>query len=468
MTATAISPPPRVEDSFSSPARSVRSPLRTDLRLSVADGVSFSLMVGLGETYLPAFVLFLGLGEVVSGLIATVPVFIGSLLQLASPGMVARLRSYRRWVVLCASVQALSFVPLVAAAVAGTMPNWAVIAIASIYWAAGLAAGPAWNSWMGTMVPARIQTQFFTVRTRWTQVAALVGFVGGGIVLHQSDFGISKATAFALLFLSAGTFRAISVLLIRGQSESIIPANEGMRPFCLTGFLRSLKQRDVRGRALLYLLAIQFTSQFASPYFTPFMLKELELSYSRYAILIAASFIAKALVLPALGKYARGYGVRNLLWFGGVGIVFMPGLWLLTDEFNYLLLFQALSGVFWAAYDLAALLLIFEIISPKDRTWMLTAYNVAASASMAFAAVLGALTLRAVGGGRFGYEVVFLISTVARAGTLFLLHGVAPRSRLVLPIAFRTLAVRPGFGAFGLPLISAGIRSWRKRITRAK
>ena len=39
--------------------RTGRSTLRRDLCSSTGDGVTFSLMVGLGETYLPAFVLAL-------------------------------------------------------------------------------------------------------------------------------------------------------------------------------------------------------------------------------------------------------------------------------------------------------------------------------------------------------------------------------------------------------------------------
>ena len=36
-------------------------------RASVADGASFSVMVGVGETYLPAFALALGMGEITAG-----------------------------------------------------------------------------------------------------------------------------------------------------------------------------------------------------------------------------------------------------------------------------------------------------------------------------------------------------------------------------------------------------------------
>jgi hypothetical protein len=74
-----------------------------DLHAITADGAFFSAMVGLGETYVPAFALAVGLGEVVAGLIATLPMLAGAVFQLVTPWAVRHLRSYRRWIVLCAS-----------------------------------------------------------------------------------------------------------------------------------------------------------------------------------------------------------------------------------------------------------------------------------------------------------------------------------------------------------------------------
>src|SRR5262245_65440759 len=85
---------------------------RRDLSAITADGVSFSVMVGLGETYIPAFVLASGLGEVAAGLIATLPPLAGAVFQLVTPFAVRQLGSYRRWVVACAALQGLALTPL--------------------------------------------------------------------------------------------------------------------------------------------------------------------------------------------------------------------------------------------------------------------------------------------------------------------------------------------------------------------
>jgi hypothetical protein len=73
------------------------SRLRRDLRRIFAEGVAWSVMVGIGETYFPAFALALGMGEVGAGLIASIPLLAGGLLQLVTPHGVTRLGSRRRW-----------------------------------------------------------------------------------------------------------------------------------------------------------------------------------------------------------------------------------------------------------------------------------------------------------------------------------------------------------------------------------
>ena len=52
--------------------------LRDNLRYGAIDGTLYSLMVGIGESYLQLFVLAATLGVVASGLVATVPLLLGA------------------------------------------------------------------------------------------------------------------------------------------------------------------------------------------------------------------------------------------------------------------------------------------------------------------------------------------------------------------------------------------------------
>src|SRR5687767_11428936 len=179
--------------------------LRRDLALIRADGVFFSLMVGLGETYLAAFALALGNSDVAAGLLSALPMLAGGILQLIAPSAMHRASSYRSWVKMWAALQAASFLPLVVAAWLGAAPVALLFACAFIYWGSGLATAPAWNAWMAQIVPARIRSRYFGSRQSAAQLGVLAGLVAGGLMLHHSG---RDTRAFAILFAAAFLCRA--------------------------------------------------------------------------------------------------------------------------------------------------------------------------------------------------------------------------------------------------------------------
>ena len=395
------------------------SALRKDLRAISADGTAASVMVGVGETYLPAFVLALSASDLASGLISSVPLVIGALVQLAAPRIIRRLGSYRRWVVLCAVVQALAFVPLVCAALLGAMPVLLVFAVVSVYWAAGMAGGATWNTWVGTLVPERIRPRYFARRTRWCQAGMLIGFVGGGVALQLGTHAGYCLVTFSLLFLAATLSRLASSLLLTCQSEPQPPGPELMLPD-LRRLMRALLQDDT-GRLFLYLLGAQAAVQIAGPYFNPYMLDCLKLPYFQYVALICAAYCAKILCLPAFGKLAGRWGAERLLWCGGIAIIPTSALWLVSSSFGYLLAIQVFSGVAWAAYELAMFLLAFEAIPDQRRMAVMTAFNLANATAIFVGSILGGGLLILWGVTRQAYLALFLISSIARVFAILLL-----------------------------------------------
>jgi MFS family permease len=416
--------------------------LRADLRAILGEGAAHSVMVGTGESYLPAFVLAMGMGQVAAGLVATIPLLAGAVLQLISPAAVRFFGSHRRWVVICASIQAASFLPLAAGALVGRLPLAAAFAMAAVYWAAGLGTSPAWSTWVGTLVPAQIRASYFSRRTRVNQIATLAGFVAGGLSLQWGAANDRLLAVFAVLFLAASMCRLVSTSLLARQSEPE-PLPDGQRHVPLGEFVRRFRGAG-DGRLLVYLLSVQAAAQIAGPYFTPYMLRSLEFSYLSYVALISLSFVGKAVALPALGRLAVRFGTRKLLWLGGVGIVPISGLWLISNSFPFLMLVQVLAGAAWAAYELAMFLLFIEAIRPEERTSMLTNFNFAHSLATVGGSLVGGALLLGFGKQPETYLLIFALSAVARGATLVMLSRVpgAPREDL-LPAARDNITLRP-------------------------
>jgi hypothetical protein len=62
----------------------------------------------------------------------------------------------------------------------------------------------------------------------------------------------------------------------------------------------------------------------ASPFFTPYLLRRLDFSYSAYMTLVGASFAAKGVALTFLGGICRRFGVLRVLRASAFGVVLIP------------------------------------------------------------------------------------------------------------------------------------------------
>ncbi|MCA8923586.1 MAG: MFS transporter, partial [Planctomycetes bacterium] len=432
----------------SAPSTPAESRVRKDLNASVADGVGASVMIGLGESYVSAFALAVGTGEVVAGLLSTVPLLAGAVLQLIGPRAVARVGSLRRWVMACAALQALAFAPLVGMAVSGWASTPLLFVVMTLYWAGGFAAGTAWNAWMDVLVPGRLRPTFFALRSRTCHVATLAALIVAGGVLQLGDQLDAPTLGFAALFAGSGLARLASVWFLGRQREVAAPARSGA----------PLRQtlRGPAGGLLAYMLALQFAVWLAVPYFTPFMLDHLHLSYAEFTSIAATSFFARIVALPLIGRLVRRAGARRLLLLAVAGIVPQAGLWALSGWLPYLLFLQLVGGVVWAAYELTTFLLVFQTIPHAQRVTLLTWYNLASAAAIMAGSLLGGGLLALLGTDASAYLIVFLASTGLRLVTapILLLFKLEPVRELV-PLPSRTLSIRPGTGALVRPVVAA-------------
>lgn len=458
MSLTATSGDTRVSSlSMPSTEREQRYPhLRRNLALSTGEAGAYGAMVGMGETYFPAFALALGMGEVTAGIVASAPMMVGGILQLISPRAIARVGSYKNWIIISAALQGLSLIPLVIAAWLGSLSPAALLVIASLYWAGGLAAGPAWNTWIGHLVPVGVRSRFFANRTRVSQLLTLSGFLVGGGLLHLAGLGSEHwiLAAFAAIFGIACVCRFISVMLLAIHQESRV-ARE---------LVKHLEEARVAGsaanprgmRLITYLVVVQGMVQISGPYFTPYMLKQLHFDYASYVALVATAFIAKAVSLQLWGNVASRRGPRFLLWLGGISIVPLASLWTISQTFAWVMCVQILSGTFWAAYELGFFLMFFESMPVAQRARMLTIYNLANTCAWCAGSIVGGAVLATLGPSMTSYWTIFAMSSSGRLMALLLLLRVDPVPLPTRPfqLAWRVFGVRPSAGTMSTPVLA--------------
>ncbi|MAJ46674.1 MAG: hypothetical protein CBC35_05100, partial [Planctomycetes bacterium TMED75] len=93
----------------------------------------------------------------------------------------------------------------------------------------------------------------------------------------------------------------------------------------------------------------------------------------------------------------------------------------------------------WACWETATFLLIFDTIPAERRTTALTVYQFARSSAFLVGSFLGAMILEGFGVGSTGYLALFVISSLMRAMTLFMLAVLEPTGLRLRQRAGRTV-----------------------------
>jgi MFS family permease len=426
------------------------------MRCSVIDGLAFSVMVGVAQEYLAAFIFEISRDARAAGLITTIPVFLGSLLQLVSPWAVSKLGSNRRWVVWCAATQGFMMFPLAVAAFMGDAPLWLIFLLATIYHGTSLATGAAWTAWIAQIVPPAIRSHWFGKRNRWLQLATLSGVLVGGAVRRVAESmgltlsgnaeqagSIGRAiveglpmwardaltsvdmamAAFALLFIIGGLGRAVSAWFLWRQTERL-PLTDLPKAVSLRTIMETFGGNQT-GRTLLYMCALGVAMQVAQPFFNPYALGVLNVGAGGYTLLIAAPYLGRMLVLPAFGRLIREQGLRRVMRFAGLIVVPLPLMWMCSGDPVWTLVVLALAqlvlGAAMGSYELSSFLMLYESIPESRRVNAITTFYVGswlagATGSLIGSTVIVALTesrgLLLATWGAFGLSVLLRAATI--------------------------------------------------------
>lgn len=252
--------------------QSVRS-TEQSLKLSNLDAFLYSLMVGAGESYLPAYSLSIGMGEAFAGILASLPLVSGAVLQLMTPRLLHKVHSHKYWVVLSTALQAMAFLPLIYFSLTRAPNFWMMFLILTLYWGAGFSAGAAWNFWMGQLVPENRSSKYFSVRNRIQQIGILVGIVGGGVALHNKVSIGPFTSVFSMLFVFAFVCRLTSTLVLSKkmyQSEWVMKDQVHRLRDSWKVFWRGQHKK----KFFAYLVPFQIAVYVSSPFVTPYMLAQ--------------------------------------------------------------------------------------------------------------------------------------------------------------------------------------------------
>ncbi len=374
-------------------------------------------MVGLSETYFAAFYIAVGMSEFGVGLLATLPYLFGSALQLLAPWGVKRIGSYRVWTICTAATQGLSLLLLSLLTFLGQINFFTLLVVASLYWASGLATGPAWNTWIEFVVPKKIRARYFSVRMRICQLCLLTAIATSGLLLKSSSSSDQHLFVFVCMFSIAGFLRLLSSTALSRQIERRHWLASHTAAAQISGEGPDVG-RLIRS-TLPFFAAMQFAVYVSGPFFAPFMLKNMGYGYLSYMSLLLLGYFGRVLVMPLAGRLAKTVGPVRLMLCGTLGIIPMSMLWIFHDSYAMLCVIQTASGAAWGCYELAMSLVFIERIPGHHRMRVLSWFNTFNGLAMVSGSVLGGALIHAWGSTTGAFLFVFVLSGIVRIGALY-------------------------------------------------
>lgn len=389
-------------------------------KLSVKEGSASSVMSGFGSDYVSAYALKgLNANNAEIGFLSALPNLISPIAQVFGSRLMEKYPR-RRLMVLFAALQALMWLPIMSLSfliwrnVFPAALPYMLIVLYTLLSVFGSLAGPPWFSLMGDLVPEKIRGKYFGNRNKICSSVELVSVLTAAFLLDYFKTKGMALVIFSILFFLAFVFRSISAGLLRKHYDPPFKLEEGYY-FSFWQFIRKAWTNNF-GRFVIFVALIQFASAIASPFFTVYMLKDLAFSYKTFIIVNFSSTVFTILFMPVWGKFSDKYGNRALLKLGAILIPLIPLLWIVNPSPVYLVLVpQLISGVAWAAFNLASSNFIYDCVSVSRRGICVAYYNVIVGAGAFAGASLGGLLAFYVNLSFINpILLVFLISGVAR------------------------------------------------------
>jgi MFS family permease len=434
-----------------SPRYSRDPEVNRSLQYSVRDGVAWSLMFGAGESYLQAFAVFLKATTVQITLITALPSLLGSVAQILSAWVAGYATPRKTLIFAGVLLQSAAWLPIIALAFVEVEISVALlIAAVVLYYVGGQFAAPPWSSLISDLVPERRRGRFFGRRTQLMSIMTFASLTAAGLALEYFEQRALAHWGFAAIFAVALVARLYSLAQLMRMHEPL--AN--LAPFTLPplgGLLERMRGSDFI-RFALFIGLMNLAVAIASPFFTLYMLRDLDFSYVEFTAVNAFYVLMQFAALNLWGRLSDVYGNLRVVQVTSIWFPALPILWVLFPNFWVILVIQVVSGVAWAGFSLAAGNFLYDV-APREKRAAYSAVHQAISNTAIFGGALigGLLATQAPNEIRIlGYTFVFAsglwlalcASALARAVVIAVFLRRLREMRAVRPISAAGLAIR--------------------------
>lgn len=339
--------------------------------------------------YTIGYALHLGASSAMIGLISAAP-SLGQILQAISPLLIERLQRRKPLILGSYSFGTLmwlpaAFIPFLFFEDIHAIMFMVFIMLSSAAMALG---NPARSSWFTDLVPGEIRGRFVG---RQHSIIAAVGLVtaisaGAFMDLYSGD---GQQTGFSFLFIVAMIFSGMSLWSWSRTPEPPKQQNKSIS----SGKLLSLPFRHPQFRKFMFLVSGRlFIAQIAAPFFTVYMLRTLEISYSQIALFASLQILANIAMNPLWGYLSDKFGYRPIFLLATTGLAIFPLGWGFVTLDNYWIMVpivQIWGGMMSAGIPISQFNLMVKIAPEANRSVYLGCYSALSCTGAALGAMIG-------------------------------------------------------------------------------
>ena len=427
---------------------SITNQIEKSLDVSWKEGIPASMMLGIMDYYLIPYGLFLGATALDIGILIAIPNLIASISQLLSVRAVRLAGSRLRFLVWATAIQAIALVPVaVLSFLHFKAAITALVVFITMFKVLGNLIATAWGSLLSDYLPPEKRGHYFGWRSQVVGMAAVASVGIAGSFLYLMNHRL-PALGFALLFFAAACLRGISSGLMSKMVDLPLHHEPGS-DFTFLMFLRRFRQSNFV-KYVLYVASITFAVHLASPYFSVYMLRDLNFNYLSYMAVHLASVVAGLIAFPVWGKHADLIGNARILKIASLLIPIIPVLWLFSSNVIYLVGVEMFSGFVWGGFNLCTSNFIYDAVSPAKRVRCLGYFNLINGVAIFSGASLGGFLADRLPS-FFGFPILtlFFLSGLIRFLAHFLLsrrfQEVREKTRPTssLELFFSVVGIRP-------------------------
>jgi len=368
------------------------------LKMVIGDGVAAEAMAALTSgAFLVAMALLMGATNFQIGLLAALPTFT-NLFQLVSIWLVRKYNNRRAVAVICALLARipLVIVGFIALTSKTTTSVEVLIFFLFFYYLFGSIAGPSWNAWMKDLVPEKMLGTYFAKRTRLNQIVSLTLSIVLALLVDyvKKNNPNNQLAVYAIMFIAAGCIGITGAVFLSKAPE---PQSLHTRDNIFSLLKKPFKDSNFR-RLLIFNSMWVFALNLATPFFTVFLLKDLNYPISYVIILGIISQVFSILAVRNWGKFADRYSNKTIIAISAPIYIMCIIAWCFVGIYTHLyaniillVVIYIFTGISTAGVNLSLTNIGLKLAAREQSIIYLSAKNIVTAFFSTIAPLLGGI-----------------------------------------------------------------------------